>query len=135
MEGRARRIAFVSAALVGWLAAGAGGAAGAPADAAGSPPPLQGEAGSAAAGDIPDNQVFLLFHDSAAGYSLKVPEGWAQQGGGRRVVFRDKNNIVRVLVQRGPAARLHRCGATWRPSAESRWRSRRGGSSWGACRR
>ena len=33
---------------------------------------------------------------------MKVPEGWAQQGAGSRVTFRDKNNIVRVVVQHGP---------------------------------
>jgi hypothetical protein len=63
-----------------------------------SPSALQAEANSAAAGDIPDNQVFLVFHDSAGGYSMKYPEGWAQQGSGRRVTFRDKNNIVRVVI-------------------------------------
>jgi hypothetical protein len=61
-------------------------------------PPLQGEAATAATGDIPDNQVFLVFRDAAAGYSIKYPEGWAQQGSGRRVTFRDKNNIVRILI-------------------------------------
>jgi hypothetical protein len=39
------------------------------------PPALQGEAASAATGDIPDNQIFL--------------------------VLRDKNNIVRILVANG----------------------------------
>ena len=62
---------------------------------------MQGEAGSAATGDIPDNQVFLVFRNTAAGYSVKYPEGWAQQGAGKKVVFRDKNNIVRVLVDKG----------------------------------
>jgi hypothetical protein len=71
------------------------------------PPPagpgaLQGEATSAATGDIPDNQVFLLFRNAAAGYSMKYPEGWAQSGAGGKVVFRDKNNIVRILVANGP---------------------------------
>jgi hypothetical protein len=64
-------------------------------------PALQGEAASAATGDIPDNQVFLVFGNGAAGYSIKYPEGWAQQGNGRRVVFRDTNNIVRILVANG----------------------------------
>lgn len=59
---------------------------------------LQAEANSITAGDIPDNQVFLSFHDAAAGYSMKYPEGWAQQGNGASVTFRDKNNIVRVIV-------------------------------------
>jgi hypothetical protein len=67
-------------------------------------PPLQGEAASAATGDIPDNQVFLVFRNRAAGYQLKYPEGWAQQGNGKRVVFRDKNNIVQISVGTGPAA-------------------------------
>ena len=65
------------------------------------PGALQAEANSAAAGDIPDNQVFLVFSNRAAGYSMKYPEGWAQQGSGERVTFRDKNNIVRVVVARG----------------------------------
>jgi len=68
-----------------------------------SPSALQAEANSAAAGDIPDNQVFLVFRNSAAGYSLKYPEGWAQRGGGKALTFRDKNNIVRVVVANGKA--------------------------------
>src|SRR5207237_7941764 len=56
---------------------------------------LQAEANAAATGDIPDNQVFLVFRNSAAGYSIKYPEGWAQSGRGARLAFRDKNNIVR----------------------------------------
>jgi hypothetical protein len=59
---------------------------------------LQAEATSAATGDVPDNQVFLVFTNRAAGYSMKYPEGWAQQGKGDRVTFHDKNNIVRVVV-------------------------------------
>jgi hypothetical protein len=62
------------------------------------PGPLQGEAGSAATGDIPDNQVFLLFQNGRKGYSMKYPEGWAQTGSATTVVFRDKNNIVRIVV-------------------------------------
>jgi hypothetical protein len=61
---------------------------------------LQAEANSTATGDIPDNQVFLTFRNPSAGYTIKYPEGWAQQGSADRVTFRDKNNIVRVLVLR-----------------------------------
>ena len=68
-----------------------------------SPSALQAEANATAAGDIPDNQVFLTFRNSAAGYSLKYPEGWAQRGGGKALTFRDKNNIVRVVVANGKA--------------------------------
>ena len=46
---------------------------------------LQAEANAAATGDIPDNQVFIRFRDAHAAYSMKYPEGWAQQGTGARV--------------------------------------------------
>jgi hypothetical protein len=71
--------------------------------ASGGPGALQAEANATAAGDIPDNQVFLVFRNSAARYSIKYPEGWAQQGAGRNITFRDKNNIVRVVVTGGAA--------------------------------
>jgi len=84
-----------------------------PSSSVGSPPPpaappppgaapLQAEAAGTAAGDIPDNQVFLVFRNGVAGYSIKYPEGWAQSGSGRSVTFRDKNNIVRIVVTRRP---------------------------------
>ncbi|MDX6466197.1 MAG: hypothetical protein QOI27_1237 [Gaiellaceae bacterium] len=69
-----------------------------------APSPLQAEAAAAATGDIPDNQVFLRFDNASAGYSMKYPEGWAQQGSGPTVTFRDKNNIVRIVVKPGGAA-------------------------------
>jgi len=64
---------------------------------------LSGEAGSTATGDIPDNQVFLVFTNRTAGYSIKYPEGWTQSGSVRDVTFRDKNNIVHVLIASGAA--------------------------------
>jgi hypothetical protein len=73
------------------------------------PSALQAEATATAAGDIPDNQVFLVFRNRAVGYSIKYPEGWAQQGAGTHVTFRDKNNIVRIVTGTGPtptAARI-----------------------------
>jgi len=70
---------------------------------AGGPGALQGEANSAAAGDIPDNQVFLVFHHQGGEYSVKYPEGWAQQGSAATVVFRDKNNIVRIVLAKAAA--------------------------------
>jgi hypothetical protein len=69
---------------------------------AAGPGALQAEANSAAAGDIPDNQVFLVFRNRRGGYTMKYPEGWAQQGSGDTVTFRDKNNIVRVVAAARP---------------------------------
>jgi hypothetical protein len=59
------------------------------------------EAEQASAGDIPDNQVFLTFDNAKSGYSIKYPEGWAQQGDGDHVTFRDKDNVVRIDVVPG----------------------------------
>jgi hypothetical protein len=66
--------------------------------------PLVAEAQQAAAGDIPDNQVFLTFRNRAEGYSIEYPEGWAQRGSTRRVTFRDKNNLVRIEIVGGSKA-------------------------------
>jgi hypothetical protein len=71
---------------------------------------LQAESTAKAAGDIPDNQVFLSYRNVASGYSMKYPEGWAQQGGGAQVTFRDKNNVVRIVTMAAPrptAAMVH----------------------------
>lgn len=69
----------------------------------GSAGALSGEAASAATGDIPDNQVFLVFHNNNGGYSIKYPEGWTQQGSAGDVTFKDKNNLVHIFISRGPA--------------------------------
>jgi hypothetical protein len=69
---------------------------------AAGPSALQAEATAAAQGDIPDNQVFLVFANTKSVYTIKYPEGWAQGGNGDNVTFRDKNNIVRVDVRPGP---------------------------------
>jgi hypothetical protein len=62
---------------------------------------LSADARSAATGDIPDNQVFLVFTNHSARYSMKYPEGWTLSGKGHSVTFRDKNNLVHVLVGSG----------------------------------
>jgi hypothetical protein len=64
---------------------------------------LTGEAGTAATGDIPDNQMFLTFRNPGGGYSVSYPEGWARKGSATDVSFTDKNNIVHVVIARGPA--------------------------------
>ncbi len=62
------------------------------------------DATSAATGDIPDNQVFLTFHNPQAGYSISYPEGWTRKGNGKEVTFTDKGNSVHVAVASGPPA-------------------------------
>jgi hypothetical protein len=100
----------------GLLAAGCGGggsststgeASSAPAGtaAAAAPEPAgaetPSEAQSAATGDIPDNQTFLLFRNPAAGYSIRYPEGWARKGSGNEVTFQEKANSIHIAVRRG----------------------------------
>lgn len=62
---------------------------------------LSAEAQSVATGDIPDNQVFLVYRNPQARYSIKYPEGWTQSGGGGDISFKDKNNVVHVVVAPG----------------------------------
>jgi hypothetical protein len=69
-----------------------------------SPGALSAEAQSAATGDIPDNQVFLVLKNAHGGYSMKYPEGWTIQGSGSdKLTISDKNNLVRVAIGRGSA--------------------------------
>ncbi len=53
-------------------------------------------------GDIPDNQAFVSF-SSPAGFTIKVPEGWARKESGTTISFSDKYN--HVTLQQGDAAR------------------------------
>jgi hypothetical protein len=65
------------------------------------PGALQAEVAAAGAGDIPDNQVFVGY--TGKSFTMKFPEGWAQSGKGDNVTFRDKNNIVRIVIVAGAA--------------------------------
>ena len=98
------------------LAAGCGGGSSSTSSAGTSSAPAEGttpasqassggkapsEAQAAATGDIPDNQVFLLFHNPGAGYSIRYPEGWARRGSGNDVTFQEKANVIHVSVRKG----------------------------------
>jgi hypothetical protein len=50
------------------------------------------------AGDIPDNQAFVAYSPPAAGYSVKVPEGWARTSSGAVTSFSDKLNRIQMQV-------------------------------------
>jgi hypothetical protein len=53
------------------------------------------------AGDIPDNQAYVAYSPPGAGYSVKVPEGWARTTAGGVTSFTDKLN--RIQLQTLPA--------------------------------
>jgi hypothetical protein len=98
---RPSRTAFAVAlaAAAALAAAGCGGSSSSSSNGAA----LAADARSAATGDIPDNQNFLTFVNAKDRYSIRYPEGWAQSGGGRDVTFRDKNNLVHIVIARGGA--------------------------------
>lgn len=66
----------------------------APAPAASAPDPNAPEVN--AAGDIPDNQVFVPFNPPATTFEVSVPQGWARSSDGEATTFTDKFNSVRI---------------------------------------
>jgi hypothetical protein len=55
-------------------------------------------------GDIPDNQAYVRYTPPGGGFSVKVPEGWAQRSTGGAVVFTDKLNAIRIESHAAAAA-------------------------------
>jgi hypothetical protein len=51
-----------------------------------------------AAGDIPDNQVFVPFTFAAGPFTVSVPEGWARTDESQTTTFTDNFNSVRLLA-------------------------------------
>src|SRR6202521_4782076 len=49
-------------------------------------------------GDIPDSQAFVKYSNTAGGYQLEVPEGWARTENGADVTFVNKFDGVKVHV-------------------------------------
>jgi hypothetical protein len=102
---RPSRAAFAAAlaAAAALFAAGCGGSSSSSSSSSAGQGALSADARSAATGDIPDNQNFLTFVNAQGGYSIRYPEGWAQSGAGKDVTFRDKNNLVHIVVAPGGA--------------------------------
>jgi hypothetical protein len=148
--------AILAALALGALAAGCGSsssstststsaAATQPTESAEAPAPAPAEAGggegggkeavpseaeSLATGDIPDNQVFLLFTNKPTGYAVRYPEGWARTGNGNDVTFREKGNVIHIVVHKGAmpsevtatkgVEELHKSDPTVKPKAPER---------------
>ena len=79
-----------------------------------SPSALQAEAKSAAAGDIPDNQVYVPYAVPGGKVSLKVPEGWARRTSGTSTVFTDNLNSVTIRVTNAARTFGQALGASYR---------------------
>jgi hypothetical protein len=55
-------------------------------------------------GDIPDNQVFVVYTPPQRGYTVKIPEGWtSSQRADGAMIFTDKLNTI-LLESRSAAA-------------------------------
>jgi hypothetical protein len=89
-----RKLVAAGAAVLALAAAGCGGSAAGGGQAASAPDPNAAEVSPP--GDIPDNQAFVAYSPPGAGYSVRVPEGWARTSGGGAVTFTDKLNAVRI---------------------------------------
>ena len=55
-------------------------------------------------GDIPDSQAFVKYTNTAGGYQLEVPEGWARTENGADVTFVNKYDGVKVHVTSASSA-------------------------------
>jgi hypothetical protein len=99
---RIRTPLIALAALILALALGACGGSSSSGSSSGAPQPNAPE--SSPPGDIPDNQAFVRFTPRGAGYSVKVPEGWARSTAGAAVTFTDKLNSIRVEGATAPVA-------------------------------
>jgi hypothetical protein len=56
------------------------------------------------AGDIPDNQAFVIYHAPGGGFTVKVPEGWAETAQSGTTVFTDKLNRIEIATAGAAAA-------------------------------
>jgi hypothetical protein len=61
-----------------------------------SQPPDTG--GGTTFGDVPDNAVFLTYHDPSRGFSIQYVEGWQVTTGTDGVVIRDKDSSETVAL-------------------------------------
>jgi hypothetical protein len=114
---RTRRFTPLGALLLGalLLAVGCGGgsskgttSSGSSASAGGTAAPeggaaLAADAKSAATGDIPDSQNFLTLKAPHLRVSMIYPEGWTVQETASGASIKDKNNLVRITLSKGPA--------------------------------
>ncbi len=72
------------------------------------------------AGDIPDNQAFVEYTPPDAGYSVKVPEGWARTDEAGVITFTDKLNSIRMESAAVPTApTVESAGATEVPEIKA----------------
>jgi hypothetical protein len=97
--------------VLGWMAAVVVGAALAGCT-AGRSTPDSGGAANTPVGDIPDNQAYVVYAPTQAGYMIKVPEGWASTVEVDTVSFTDKLNTIVLRSTANTAAPTVASGTT-----------------------
>ncbi len=63
-------------------------------------------------GDIPDNQAFVAYAPAGAGFTVRVPEGWARTTAAGATTFTDKLNAITVARPTAAAKRPTAASAT-----------------------
>jgi hypothetical protein len=63
-------------------------------------------------GDIPDNQAFVAYAPAGAGFTVKVPEGWARTTAAGATTFTDKLNAITVAKPAAAATPATAASAT-----------------------
>ena len=53
-------------------------------------------------GDIPDNQVFVVYSSTSGGYSIRYPQGWSQRVSGPTSTFSQNFNRIEVTATKSP---------------------------------
>ena len=79
------------------------GASSAPADTSPAESQAPDASGGTTSGDVPDNAVFLTYHQATLGFSIKYVEGWQVTTQADGVVIRDKDSSETVTVVRTTA--------------------------------
>ncbi len=59
--------------------------------------------GGVTSGDVPDNAVFLTYHDAAHGFSIQYVEGWQVAPSSDGVAIRDKDSSEIIRIVAAPA--------------------------------
>jgi hypothetical protein len=107
------RLALLAATALGvaaLLATGCGGSSGSGASSAKPVNPNGPEVSPP--GDIPDNQAFVAYTPAGAGFTVKVPEGWARTTAAGATTFTDKLNSITVAKPTAAAKRPTAASAT-----------------------
>jgi hypothetical protein len=92
-----------------------------PADVSGAPGESQAPdtGGSTAAGDVPDNAVFLTYQQASLGFSIQYVEGWQVTTQADGVVIHDKDSSETITVAALPSDVAAFISSTDLPSLQS----------------